>query len=42
MKPKNSESEEFQLELGAVLLDSFINMKNELVILGISHRLATF
>ncbi|MDE0118756.1 MAG: hypothetical protein OXM55_06665 [Bdellovibrionales bacterium] len=34
MKPKSSESEEHQLELGAVLLESFINMKDELVILG--------
>ena len=34
MKPKASESEGHQLELGAVLLESFINMKNELIILG--------
>ena len=34
MKPKASESEGHQLELGAVLLESFINMKDELVILG--------
>ena len=34
MKPKNSESQGHQLELGAVLLESFINMKDELVILG--------
>ena len=34
MRPKNSESEGHQLELGAVLLESFINMEDELVILG--------
>ena len=34
MKPKSSENEEHQLELGRVLLDTFINMKNELVLLG--------
>ena len=34
MKPKASESEGHQLELGSVLLESFINMKDELVILG--------
>ena len=34
MRPKTSESEEHQLELGAVLLESFINMKDELIILG--------
>ena len=34
MKPKISENEEHQLELGKVLLDTFINMKNELVLLG--------
>jgi len=34
MKPKNSESQGHQLELGAVLLESFINMKDELVVLG--------
>ena len=34
MKPKNSESEGHQLELGTVLLESFINRKDELVILG--------
>ena len=34
MRPKTSESEGHQLELGAVLLESFINMKDELVILG--------
>ena len=34
MKPKNSENEGHQLELGSVLLESFINMKDELVILG--------
>ena len=34
MKPKTSQSEEHQLELGAVLLESFINIKDELVILG--------
>ena len=34
MKPKNSEREGHQLELGAVLLESFINMKDELIILG--------
>ena len=34
MKPKNPENEGHQLELGAVLLESFINMKDELVILG--------
>ena len=34
MRPKNSESGGHQLELGAVLLESFINMKDELVILG--------
>ena len=34
MKPKASEREGHQLELGAVLLESFINMKNELIILG--------
>ena len=34
MKPKISENEEHQLELGKVLLDTFINMKDELVLLG--------
>ena len=34
MRPKASESEGHQLELGTVLLESFINMKDELVILG--------
>ena len=34
MRPKTSEREGHQLELGAVLLESFINMKDELVILG--------
>ena len=34
MKPKTSQSEGHQLESGAVLLESFINMKEELVILG--------
>ena len=34
MKPKNPENEGHQLELGAVLLESFINMKDELIILG--------
>ena len=34
MKRKISESEEHQLELGKVLLDTFINMKDELVLLG--------
>ena len=34
MKPRNSESEGHQLELGAVLLESFINMEDELIILG--------
>ena len=34
MRPKTSESEGHQLELGAVLLGSFINMEDELIILG--------
>ena len=34
MKPKISQSEEHQLELGKALLESFIDMKNELVLLG--------
>ena len=34
MKPKATKREGHQLELGAVLLDSFINMKDELVVLG--------
>ena len=34
MRPKTSESQGHQLELGAVLLESFINMKDELIILG--------
>ena len=34
MRPKTSDSEGHQLELGAVLLESFINMKDELIILG--------
>ena len=34
MRPKTSESEGHQLELGAVLLESFINMKDEFIILG--------
>ena len=34
MRPKTSESEGHQLEFGAVLLESFINMKDELIILG--------
>ena len=34
MRPKVSESEEFQLELGKALLSSFLNMKDELVLLG--------
>ena len=34
MRPKNSESEGHQLELGATLLESFINLKDELVILS--------
>ena len=34
MRPKTSQSEEHQLELGKVLLDSFIDMKSELVLLG--------
>ena len=34
MRPKASESQGYQLELGAVLLESFINRKDELVILG--------
>ena len=34
MKPKTSQSEECQLELGKALLDSFIDMKNPLVCLG--------
>ena len=34
MRPKNPESEGHQLELGAALLESFINMEDELVILG--------
>ena len=34
MRPKASESEGHQLELGAVLLESFINMRDELIILG--------
>ena len=32
MRPKNSESEGQQLELGATLLESFINLKDELVL----------
>ena len=34
MRPKTSQSEEYQLELGEVLLETFINMKHELVLLG--------
>ena len=34
MRPKTSESEGHQLELGAVFLESFINMKDELITLG--------
>ena len=34
MKPKTSQSEEHQLELGKALLDTFIDMNNELVLLG--------
>ena len=34
MKPKISQSEDHQLELGKTLLDSFIDMKNELILLG--------
>ena len=34
MRPKISESEEHQLELGKTFLGSFIDMKNELVLLG--------
>ena len=34
MRPKTSESQGHQLELGAVLLESFINMKDEFIILG--------
>ena len=34
MNPKNSESEDHQLELGEVLLEIFINRKDELVIFG--------
>ena len=34
MRPKVSESEELQLELGKALLSSFLNMKDELVLLG--------
>ena len=34
MKPKTSQSEEHQLELRKVLLGFFIDMKNELVLLG--------
>ena len=34
MRPKISQSEDHQLELGKTLLDSFIDMKNELILLG--------
>ena len=34
MKPKTSENEEGQLELGKVLLETFLNMKDELILLG--------
>ena len=34
MRPKVSENEELQLELGKALLSSFLNMKDELVLLG--------
>ena len=34
MRPKTSENEEGQLELGRVLLETFLNMKNELILLG--------
>ena len=34
MRPKASESEELQLELGKALLLSFLNMKDELILLG--------
>ena len=34
MRPKTSENEKDQLELGKVLLDTFLDMKNELVLLG--------
>ena len=41
MRPKASESEGHQLELGAVLLESFIKMKDDYSS-GESHRLETF
>ena len=34
MKPKISESEEQKWELGKVFLDTFINMEDELALLG--------
>ena len=34
MRPKVSENEELQLELGKALLSSFLNMKDELILLG--------
>ena len=34
MKPRDPEKEELQLEFGDVVLETFINMKDEFVILG--------